>query len=98
MMTLDFFMHQCKRMGIDPFSCLIPASIFAEIDNEAEYLISDVAILLGKSTRQIRRRFEKGEIAAFRKRPYSCFGIDLKRFLFKEFYHQIISKSGMNKH
>ncbi|MGG3269849.1 hypothetical protein ABEP16_13130 [Priestia aryabhattai] len=92
MMSFDEFIEKCKRKGLDPFFYLIPEDKFREIDDKTEYSTEDVAYLIDKSSRQARRWLSSGYIKPFNKRPYKCYGIEIKRALFMEFYNQIINR------
>lgn len=82
--------------GLDPFSFLMPEASFREIDDEAEYLASDVAEYVNKTERTVRRWFESGYIKAIKRRPWSCNGVEIKEVLFKEFHLQIMNRYHSN--
>jgi hypothetical protein len=92
MMTFDDFLIKCKRKGLNPYEFLIPQEKFEEIDEQTEYLTEDVAYFIDKSTRQARRWLNSGYIKPCNKRPYRCYGIEIKRALFIEYYHQIMNR------
>ncbi|MBY3618614.1 helix-turn-helix domain-containing protein [Paenibacillus sp. FSL K6-3166] len=89
-MNYEQFLSHCQRFGLDPNCFLIPLALFIDIDNEAHYTTQDIAHLLAKSDRQIRRWFATGKVSALKKRPWTCTGIEFKNLLFAEHQKEII--------
>ncbi|WP_339289775.1 hypothetical protein [Paenibacillus sp. FSL E2-0201] len=91
-MNYEQFLLHCNRYGLNPSHYLIPLELFNEIDNQAHYTTQDIAYFLSKSERQIRRWFTSGHIVAFKKRPWTCKGIELKNSLFQEYQKEILKR------
>ncbi|MFS0667191.1 hypothetical protein AB1L12_04560 [Peribacillus frigoritolerans] len=89
-MDYEEFIEKCKRMGLNSIDYLVPKDKFKEIDDEAEYGIEEIEYLIDKAERTVRRWLSTGYLLPFKKGPYKCYGIEIKRTLFKEFHSQIM--------
>jgi len=86
-MTYDTFIKQAKEIGIEPSEAL--PEFFEKIEDDFPYTVEEIAQTLHKSKETIRRWCRQGKVKIEGQRPFTVMGIELKRYLFNEYYPQI---------
>ncbi|MBP2241724.1 hypothetical protein J2Z40_002296 [Cytobacillus eiseniae] len=97
MMSYTDFMDYCQRMGLDPFSYLMPTNVFKKVDDNAQYETSDIAEYMELSDRQVRRILLKGKAKLIRMKPFTCTGLEVKQAVFQNYYKYIMNNFPLKK-
>ncbi|MGR3765255.1 helix-turn-helix domain-containing protein [Rossellomorea sp. NS-SX7] len=87
-MNYDNFIKKANDMGIEPKEAL--PNFFIQIEDDFPYTVEEIAKqIVHKSEETVRRWCREGKVKIEGKRPYKILGIELKRYLFIEFYPEI---------